>query len=208
MYLSRVELDYKKEETMMALSALNRFHGAVERSFPGDKVKTLWRLDSYHGKKYILILSDTKPDMTNFIKQFGVEGKDPAWECKEYDSFMERVMDGTKWHFRLTANPTFSKASKDGSRGKITAHTSPFYQKKWLIDQGAKKGFALDQNEFDIVQSQWQNFTKRGERTISILLITFEGILSVKDSSEFKKVLKDGLGRSKAYGAGLMTLVS
>ena len=51
-------------------------------------------------------------------------------------------------------------------------------------------------------------FTKReaGNR-ISFISVTYEGILTVSDKEMFVKALTEGIGREKAYGVGLMTLV-
>lgn len=38
--------------------------------------------------------------------------------------------------------------------------------------------------------------------------VTFEGVLTVKDPEIFKETLISGFGRGKAYGMGLMTLMS
>ena len=37
--------------------------------------------------------------------------------------------------------------------------------------------------------------------------VTFEGILTVTDAARFRETLTQGLGRGKAYGNGLMTVV-
>ena len=45
MYLSRVELDPTRRSTMTALAAPQKFHGAVESAFSGERRRRLWRLD-------------------------------------------------------------------------------------------------------------------------------------------------------------------
>ena len=46
MYLSRAELDPARRSTMIALTSPQKFHGAVENSFSGERRRRLWRLDS------------------------------------------------------------------------------------------------------------------------------------------------------------------
>ena len=46
MYLSRTELDPTRRSTMIALTSPQKFHGAVENSFSGERRRRLWRLDS------------------------------------------------------------------------------------------------------------------------------------------------------------------
>lgn len=68
MYLSRIELDTSKKQTQLALVCRNKFHGAIEDSFnhaKDDRLRTLWRLDKFNGKTYLLLLS---PQKTRFIQ--------------------------------------------------------------------------------------------------------------------------------------------
>ena len=202
MYLSRIELNIGLRETMKALVSPSKFHGAVENSFSGERSRRLWRIDDLNGKKYILILSGTIPDSEHFAERFGYVGK---YETKDYSILLDRIMNGGKWRFRLTANPTISK-----SHGKVLAHITPKYQKKWLSDRAEKCGFSLDDDEFQTVQSKWYNFHKKdGDKSanIRLLSVTFEGILTISNAEKFKEILCNGIGREKAYGQGLLTVV-
>ena len=42
---------------------------------------------------------------------------------------------------------------------------------------------------------------------IRLIKVVFEGILTVENSNLFRKVLVNGLGKHKAYGFGLMTVI-
>ena len=205
MILSRMELDTTKPETMMALAAPSRFHGAVEQSFPGEKRRRLWRLDNLKGRLYLLLVSEDAPDLTRAVEQFGFPKKEPAWETRGYDPFLDRITRGTRWQFRLVANPTFSR-SKKGERGRIHAHSTPVNQKRWLMEQSGKHGFSLEEEGFQVVQSRWQRFMKGGKRQVSFLAVTYEGVLTVSDPDLMRAALTEGIGRGKAYGMGLLTL--
>ena len=58
MYLTRVALDPRRRTTMIALSNPQQFHGAIERSYPGERRRRLWRLDTLRGNLYLLVLSE------------------------------------------------------------------------------------------------------------------------------------------------------
>ena len=103
MYLSRAELDPTRRSTMIALTSPQKFHGAVENSFSGERRRRLWRLDSLNGKLYLLLLSEELPDLTGLCAQFGTGA---APETRRYEPLLERVTPGSCWQFRLTANPT------------------------------------------------------------------------------------------------------
>ena len=71
MYLSRAELDPTRRSTMIALTSPQKFHGAVENSFSGERRRRLWRLDRLNGKLYLLLLSEDAPELSGVVEQFG-----------------------------------------------------------------------------------------------------------------------------------------
>lgn len=208
MYLTRLELDIKKRKTLLAFASPSIFHGLVESAFIGERKRNLWRIDNLNGSYYLLILSEDKPDLTNVTKEIGVGD---SWETKDYNILLSRVSNDSSWHFRLTANPTYTVKTEGKQRGRVCAHSVAKYQRMWLVNQASKHGFYVGEEEFEIVESKWQHFYKgRGNNKsnkVSILTVTFEGVLKVTDSDLFKQMLVSGIGRQKAYGVGLLTLV-
>ena len=63
MYLSRVALDTEQRATMRALSSPSIFHGAVESSFAGERLRNLWRIDKLNGQMYFFLLSSRELDL-------------------------------------------------------------------------------------------------------------------------------------------------
>lgn len=207
MYLSRVELDITLRETMKALASPSKLHGAVEASFVGERERRLWRIDDLNGGKYILILSGSEPDLQKFSEQFGFPGK---YETKDYSPLLDRISAGGKWRFRLTANPVVTKSAGSGHRGKILPHITPEHQKEWLLSRAEARGFSLNEDEFQTVRTKRYDFRKKdGESSprVRMISVTFEGILTVTDAEKFKETLCNGIGREKAYGQGLLTVV-
>lgn len=206
MYLSRAELDPTRRETMVALISPQKFHGAVENAFPGARRRRLWRLDQLGEKLYLLLLSEERPDLTALCAQFGT-GAPP--ETRPYDPLLERVTAGSCWQFRLTANPTRSK--KDSADHTARGTLKPCYfeveQEEWLWAQAAKHGFAVSEGSFAVTRKQTYHFKKNGTRPVTLLAVTYEGILQVTDPEAFKALLCEGVGRGKAYGLGLMTII-
>ena len=204
MYLSRIRLNLARTDTMRALVAPNLFHGAIESS-DQDRMRKLWRLDTLRGESYLLILSPQALDLSSVAEQFGY---DADYESKVYDGLLERISNGSRWQFRLKANPTVQKFSEKKGRGKVIAHITPAHQGEWLQKQSEKYGFSLADGEWLVTESRWYRFKKNrsSTNTVSLLSVTFEGILTVTDAEAFKKALSDGIGREKAYGMGLITI--
>lgn len=206
MYLSRVELDPTRRSTMTALAAPQKFHGAVESAFSGERRRRLWRLDRLGEKLYLILLSEEMPDLSGVVEQFGT-GAVP--ESRNYDPLLARITPGSRWQFRLAANPTKSckDAQKPATRGTVAAHCTTQYQKQWLLDRAAKHGFALTEDSFTVTRVQWHHFAKCGTRPVSLLAVTYEGVLQVTDPEAFRNLLCQGMGRGKAYGLGLLTVM-
>lgn len=217
MYLTRLALDIKKNETMRALNIPRRFHGAIEKAFDGATQRKLWRLDKIGRHYYLLLLSDEMPNLDHAVEQFGIEKSDKGYETKAYDPFLSHIEVGKRYRFRLTANPTNSAPSKKADtnqpgkrqRGKVHAHITVEHQKRWLMNRAEKHGFSLSEDQFDVVHHQWIRFNKEGNqnRRVSILSVSFEGELEVTDAEAFRTLLVEGIGRGKAYGQGLMTVI-
>lgn len=206
MYLTQMKLDLKNRHTLEALSAPSKFHGAIESAFPGERKRNLWRIDSRNGQSYLLLLSEEKPDLAKAADQFAPSGE--TWQTKNYDPLLERIEEGSRWRFRLCANPTYSVSAETGKRGQVRAHSTTEHQCLWLMQQSQKHGFCLKEDEFTVTKVKWYHF-KKGTATgwVTFLAVTYDGILEVRDVEAFRRMLCGGLGHGKAYGAGLMTLV-
>ena len=63
------------------------------------------------------------------------------------------------------------------------------YQKQWLLERAAKHGFALREEGFTVTRVQWQHFAKHGTRPVTLLAVTYEGVLQVTDAEQFRACL-------------------
>lgn len=206
MVLSRIKLDTKKRTTMAALANPQKFHGAIESAFLGERKRNLWRVDVLGGNTYLLVLSEKEPDLVASLEQFCAMGD--VCETKSYDPLLNRITEKSRWQFRLTANPTITKkVSSDEERGKVMAHITVAHQEQWLIDRAERCGFALLPDEFCVTKNQTFSFSKHEQKRSTLLSVTYDGILTVTDPEKFRDAMVHGIGRGKAYGNGLMTVV-
>lgn len=200
-----MELDTSKRRCAIALTAPKLLHGAIESAFP-ERARKLWRIDALSGKQYLLLVSEDKPDLSEAVRQFGT---DRGWESRCYDAFLETIHKGDRRRFRLTANPVISKSHGTGERGTVLAHVTFEQQEKWLTDRAEKHGFSLQPDAFSVTHSEWVTFRKGTDkgRPVCFKSATFEGVLTVTDAELFRQTLCSGIGREKAYGCGMMTVL-
>ncbi|MCH4165475.1 MAG: type I-E CRISPR-associated protein Cas6/Cse3/CasE [Lentilactobacillus diolivorans] len=219
MYLSRVEIDVNNRQKTKDLTHLGAFHNWVEQSFPSEietdkRSRHLWRIDRLAGKTYLLVLSETSPDK-NKLTRYGVAG---TAETKLYDEFLSKIMTNQIMQFRLTANPSYTVTKPGEKQGRVFPHITVAQQREWLADRAEKSGFHLierpqssseSQNDqiFDIVNRDWPILYRKGGRRVRLSRVTFEGLLQVADVNKFKRMLTSGIGREKAFGMGLMTVI-
>ena len=205
MYLSRVELDLRNHETLRALNVPRRLHGAIEAAFEGPRTRRLWRLDRREGRLWLLILSEEVPELSGIVAQFGPPNG--TAETRDYEPLLARVAEGTCWRFRLAANP-IKNVKVAGGRGVVRNHVTVAQQEQWLAERATKHGFALEPEGFRVVDSRWINFEKATDGSpVRIHAVTFEGLLRVTDVTLFREALTRGIGRGKAYGLGLLTIM-
>lgn len=213
MYLSRVLLDEHRRETVRALASPQVLHAAVEASFDNRELqqRLLWRIDRVGGRWYLLLQSSVQPNLSLLVQQFGRMQVDNAGETRDYGPLLHRLANDQRWQFRLRANPVRSSGSEvDGSgRGKVFAHVTMEQQTRWLLVRAESLGFVLAPDEFCVIHSDWNKFYKGsgGRNQVVLRTATFEGTLRIADVERFRQSLICGVGRAKAYGCGLMTIM-
>lgn len=211
MILTRLLLNPDKPKTAMAIANPNIFHGALSSLQNHREDRLLWRVDPLNGKRYLLTLSQEPLDTTPLIAQFGYPDSPAQW--KNYQPLLDRVKEGSCWQFRLCANPTISlkRFRGDTQRGKVISPISEEQKMDWLLHKGETNGFQVVPGSVSVLESKWVRFVKdkasNDRKSVTLQEVTYQGLLIVTDPERFKQCLISGLGRSKAYGMGLLTIV-
>ena len=205
MYLSRIEIDTDKPIVQRVLNSPHMLHAAIERCFPDDeKGRKLWRLDRLGGRLYLLLLSPSIPGFKPLAEQYCPESV--TGESKPYLPFLANIKENQKWRFRLQANPTHSEYVSGGKRGKVYAHVTVKQQEGWLLKKATACGFDLNEQQFFVAQNDVLRFTRQG-KSVTLGVTVFEGVLTVTNVELFRNTLISGIGRAKAYGCGLLTIM-
>lgn len=214
MFLTRMPLNSRRRGAVHLLGSPQRMHAAVMAAFPDSPVgggRVLWRVDRGHEAVVLFVVSPSAPDLTHVAEQAGWPTS-AKWETKPYDRFVSGIAAGDCMAFRLRANPVHSVRTRSGQTDtKVTAHVTATHQEQWLLDRGPSNGFAIvddpDGTPQVLVRDRQLERFRRGDQNVTLSSAVFEGQLVVKDAEAFRAVLTSGLGRAKAYGCGLMTVV-
>lgn len=208
-YLTRIELDPYKKLTQLALNNSNMFHGAIEKTFNCTEERKLWRIDSLRGRRYLMIVSRSKPDFTPLLQQFAPDGAEN--QTKSYDAFLDAIENGSTWHFRLCGVPLVSKkvSDKPNACGKRFALIKEDDQKEWLYKKGKLHGFEVDKDHLtvlDVGPSSLKKGAGEDHHEFRIRKVVYNGILTVTDADVFRAALVNGIGRERAFGGGMITI--
>lgn len=147
----------------------------------------------FHGRK-ILIVSDREP-MDRVEGQYGdVISKRMA------DSFLEH----STYRFNVQVNPV----RKDKQTGKRVAIKGRSATAEWFIDRAPKSwGFEVDPQHLQIDSIEVLQFGGKDQRSITLGKAHIQGQLRVTDPLQFQNSFKNGIGKGRAFGCGLLQIV-
>lgn len=209
MYISRVEIDHTNRRKIKDLTHVDAYHGWVESSFPDEiessvRTRKLWRVDTIQGKDYLIVVSQGQPQLT-LLEKYGVTG---SAQTKSYDSFLANFKQGDHFQFRVVLNPVISLPNRENTkRGIVKPHVTVEHQMQYLIDRSEKNGFSLQEDDFSVVERGTELLKKSSMKPVRLVKAVYEGVLTITDAELFRKALINGIGKKKAYGFGLMTVI-
>jgi CRISPR system Cascade subunit CasE len=219
MYISKVTLRQGPEffkfinrKTGLESYALHQLLWSI---FPNDGSKKrdfLFHKDEKSRVPSFFVVSQEKPVETEVLN---VQTKD----------YKPSLAQGDKLAFKLAANPVVSrktegkkhsvkhdiwmdakKAAKDmGLEAADIYSACEKAVKDWLIRQGKRSGFHCSEVDILVDGYQQHRFYKGKEKSpIKFSSIHYAGALTVTDPEAFIGMLGKGIGKSKAFGCGLM----
>lgn len=229
MYLTRFQFNPMRKEGGKLLEQRQYLHAAVLAGFadsaPTQQGRVLWRIDKSGERRFLVLSSPRKPDLSHLVEQAGWPASETTWETRDYKPLLDRLQEGQRWGFRLTANPTKSLRPEHGQkRGKVEGLGMESEQLDWLGDKSVRHGFSIVNQERNVMlvegggeateehttarvfESERVRFSRKNS-TVTLQTASFDGVLEVIDTALLREALTHGIGSAKGYGCGLMTLV-
>lgn len=222
MFLTKIDLAPERRLARKYLGSPQAMHAVVMSATGGHDGngpgRVLWRVD--RGVTTALyILSPLEPDCSQLVAEAGTAGTQAR--TLDYSPFLASLDAGQLWAFRLAANPSYSASRGPGVRGQRYGHVTVEQQRQWFIDRVPRFGFELmpvdhadgegTEEAVLVAYRERPVFNRRrpggeGYDRVTINRTVYEGVLRVTDPEPLRRALIAGIGRSKAYGCGLMTL--
>lgn len=202
MYLTRLRLDPRSALARRDLADPYDMHRTLVRAFVQDEAQApprfLWRLEPGDAwAQPVVLLQSTHAADWSFLSQLSSyvpPGEPPR--TKTFDPG-QLLQAGSRYRFRLAANPTVARA---GKRHGLVGEDA---QLAWLDRQGERGGFGV---EVALVSGSQTLHSRKGPMRVSLLRVCFEGMLQVRNVSALSHTLQAGIGPGKAFGCGLLSI--
>lgn len=231
MYLTRFPINVSRRSALRMMGSPYSMHAALEACFPSvetdgpvnpqaEEGRLLWRLDRGTRGTCLYIVSPERPSLIGLDEQLGFPDIAPQYQTCDYAPFLESLANGQTVSFRLVANPVVQRSEGDGH--KVLPHVTARHKLAWLIGDQAVTGTTDDASRLTLsgltlcsdgaepqimlTESTTLPLHKKGHRKVNIAMARYDGIANISDADALRRVLTHGLGRSKSFGCGLMTV--
>jgi CRISPR system Cascade subunit CasE len=174
-----------------------------------ERPKFLFRIDHDVSRTVILVQSELMPDWDYAFQN--------AWPLlsapPQAKEIAPRFSHGDSFRFRLFANPTLKKSVR--SLGKKNSPRVGLMKREdqieWFKRRAKLNGFECD---WDSVSIESQGLTagwkarrpEQDDSDIRLFGAQFDGLLKVDDVDHFENAVLTGVGPSKAFGFGLLSI--
>lgn len=197
MYLSKLIVNLMDRDVLCNFTDSYYWHRNIMSGFPDIKSKTprkdlgiLFRKVVAHSGVTVYVQSKVEPDWT-----------DKSWiykyEYKSIDNMIDSLVDGKCVSFDLLCTPYYTD-----TRNKLRSYKEDDKKLNWFITKGKYNGFDVVDITTKLCTEQ---FTNIGEK-VNLDATNLIGRLRITDVEKFRDFYLTGVGREKAYGAGMLLL--
>ena len=231
LFLSRLQLNPRSRDVRRDLTNCQDLHRTLLAAFPPARTETaraefgvLYRVEIQPrtGAVTVLVQSEQAPDWAKLPGDYLFVA---AEVTNAIGDAYQSLQAGQRLRFRLRANPTKcvarqhrpAEAQREGKRVELRQEAD---QLAWLARKAQDGGFQLAALRLvpDVANTQVREVSKvygwradshdnGGQRKkLTLAAAVFEGELVISDVGQFLATLRQGIGRGKAYGFGLLSI--
>lgn len=198
MFLTRITLNPERSKTHQFVSNPRALHAAIEKSFPDDGSRVLWKLDVSKRDPQVFVLSSAIPSVEHIIEQAGRGNDATGVITKNYNSVLGNITKDRIYRFQSELNITKTVKGK----------RVPLYKnneiENWLQNQGVNNGFKIVSPL--LIEPKQPLIVSKDSHKVTLERTLIDCKVQVIDEVLFCQLLQNGLGRGKAYGLGMVFL--
>jgi CRISPR system Cascade subunit CasE len=226
MFLSKVILNPRHRVTYRLMNDLYAQHRFVMSAFP-DLRETEQNLEGTQDLQGVLYRLEAAPqsNLLYFLVQSRIEAD---WTrtgelhrdvlCASHSKEDRRTFQtGEHVRFRLRASPTVCRVNRDAEGNRRTPQRLGLYkepeQRDWLARAAEQCGFGIVPEAILITpQGKREGYKptpegKAARAPLTCFMADFDGSLVITDAERFAVTVQKGVGRGKAWGCGLLSLM-
>ena len=115
----------------------------------------------------------------------------------------EDFLKHQQYHFKVIVNPT----RRDSNSRKLVPVKGRESVAEWFKERAEVSwGFDLASSPLQIDKIEIQQFKDKQQRQVTIAQAHIQGLLRITDQEKFTCSFKQGIGRARAYGCGLLQI--
>lgn len=209
MFLSKLVLDPRYSFVYRLVQDTTMLHSFIQYKPFGTTRKdnnVLFRLVRDYDYYALYVQSDILPDWSC------ITGNGISLEAvRNIDKIHNVFKEGAVYGFSLVANtvryksPRQAVKTNDPDRRKRISLKTHEERIQWLARHAAQSGFEVVTVKETPNQGN-KDIRKKGTEPFSVTTTQFDGILRITNKELFAKAFREGIGRAKAYGCGLLML--
>lgn len=202
MYLSKVLVNLKNKDVIYSFEDANFWHKHIMEGFldslepcsnARQKLGVLFRKEVT--EKGIILYVQSKVEPNWYGKNWVLKA-----EVKNIDNVISSFKKGVILSFNLLCTPYYT----DKSTNKLRCFSKKEDKINWLKEKEKYNGFILKICDEVYCKEVIKNIG--GYKNACLNLTNLKGVLEITDAEKFKTFYTEGVGRQKAYGAGMFLI--
>ncbi|GGO99239.1 type I-E CRISPR-associated protein Cas6/Cse3/CasE [Wenjunlia tyrosinilytica] len=206
-FLARIDLNLQDRAVQRDLRDANQMHKTLMRMVPdglGPQARRitgmLYRLDTVEHGTILMVQASNVLDTSRLPDRYG------RTQTRDLTPMFTALRKGLGVRYRIVVNPVKRERlplERKDQRGRIVPLTGADAD-QWWIRRAADAGLELHTLTPAAVPAVLSRTTDASGMRHSLL--RFDGTATVTDPAALTEALLSGIGRGKAYGAGLLSL--
>lgn len=172
---------------------------------PRKTVDMLWRAEEARNSLQILVQMTTKPALEHLNSDFAHAARE-----RDLTPLLDRLETGSRVRYRIAANATkrHGNTAEPNKKGKLANLHGAAADEWWLrrAEQAGLRPLQVISTSLPDVLGPPTRDRNNTKQVVQHAVTRFDGIGVVTDPERLRAAVRDGIGRARTYGCGLLSL--